>query len=50
MPNALFFIGRPLNFKNKFLVYPPTIADVVSNEKFSIYKHMLTITAEDIGD
>ena len=50
MPNALSFIGRPKNFKNKFMIYPPTIADVITNENFGIYRHMFTITAEDIGD
>ena len=50
MPNACFFIGLPRNFKNKFLIYPPKIADVVSNEEFSLYRHIFTITADDIKD
>jgi hypothetical protein len=32
------------------MIYPPTIADVVTNENFGIYRHMFTITSEDIGD
>lgn len=50
MPNARSFIGLPRNFKNKFLIYPPTVADVVGNEDFSLYRHIFTITADDIKD
>ena len=50
MPNAHSFIGLPRNFKNKFLIYPPTIADVVGNDEFSLYRHIFTITADDIKD
>jgi hypothetical protein len=50
MSNALSFIGLPRNFKNKFLIYPPKIADVVGNDEFTLYRHIFTITAEDIKD
>ena len=50
MPNARSFIGLPRNFKNKFLIYPPTVADVVGNDEFSLYRHIFTITADDIKD
>ena len=50
MSNARSFIGLPRNFKNKFLIYPPTIADVVGNDEFSLYRHVFTITADDIKD
>jgi hypothetical protein len=50
MPNAHSFIGLPRSFKNKFLIYPPKIADVVSNDEFSLYRHIFTITADDIKD
>ena len=50
MPNARSFIGLPRNFKNKFLIYPPKIVDVVGNDDFSLYRHIFTITADDIKD
>ena len=50
MSNARSLIGLPRNFKNKFLIYPPKIADVVGNDEFSLYRHVFTITAEDIKD
>ena len=50
MLNASYFIGRPTSFKNKFMIYPATIADVVSDQDFGTYRHIFTITAEDIRD
>ena len=50
MSNALSFIGKPRNFKNKFMIYPPTVADVIINEDFVFYRHIFTITADDIKD
>ena len=50
MINIAAFIGEPLNFKNKIWIYPPTVREVTTNPKFSIYQSILTITAEDIQD
>ena len=50
MINSEVLIGLPLNFKNKFKIYPPRVAEVVGSEKFNQYHRMLTITAEDIRD
>lgn len=50
MSNARSFIGLPRNFKNKFLIYPPKIADIVDNDDFTLYRHIFTITADDIKD
>ena len=50
MSNARSFIGLPRKFNNKFLIYPPTVSDVIGNENFSLYRQTLTITAEDIKD
>ena len=50
MSNALAFMGLPQNFKNKFMIYPATIADVVANENFAVYKHIFTVTTDDIRD
>lgn len=44
------FIGAPINFHNKCYIYPPRIVDVVTNDKFSIYLHLLTIEMEDLEE
>ena len=50
MINSEVLIGLPLNFKNKFKIYPPTVAEVIGSDRFNQYHRMLTITAEDIRD
>jgi hypothetical protein len=50
MINSEVLIGLPLNFKNKFKIYPPTVAEVIGSDKFNQYHRMLTLTAEDIRD
>ena len=50
MIDARVLIGAPLNFKNKFYIYPPTVAEVVNDLCFNQYHKALTITAEDIKD
>lgn len=50
MPNIAVFIGEPLNFKDKIKIYPPSLREVITNPKFSIYQKILTITQEDIQD
>jgi hypothetical protein len=35
MINSEVLIGLPLNFKNKFKIYPPTVAQVVGNPRYS---------------
>ena len=50
MINSEVLIGLPLNFKNKFKIYPPTVAQVVGNPRYSQYHRALTITADDIKD
>lgn len=42
------FIGAPINFHNKCSIYPPTVKEVVSNEQFSLYLHLLTLEQEDM--
>ena len=44
------FLKIPLNFNDKCKIYPPSIEEVFSEEKFSIYKNLLCITKEDIQD
>ena len=50
MLNPATFIGAPLNFQNKFYIYPPTIKDVVTNIYYPQFVRMLTISQEDITD
>lgn len=44
------FLGQPQNFKDKFKVYPPTVSDVVNNEKFSLYTTVFLTTHEELED
>lgn len=44
------FLGYPINFKNKFEIYPPKIEDIVKEEDFSKYKTILTFSQEEIED
>ena len=50
MSNANFFLGLPVSFKEKCFIYPPSINDGLANENFSIYKHLLTLSQEEIED
>lgn len=44
------FIHEPLNFKNKFKIYPPTVREVVNNAEYGQYLKILTTSQEDIQD
>ena len=48
MINPVVFIGKPLLFKNKFYIYPPTISEVLQNEGYGQFIKLLTITQDDI--
>ena len=50
MIKSAVFICEPLNFKNKFKIYPPRIKEVVSNERYGQYLKLLTISQDDIRD
>ena len=50
MNNASIFLGLPSDFKQKFLVYPPTVKQVVGNKKFSQYRMLLTLSQEELED
>ena len=50
MNNPAVFIGKPLTFKNKFLVYPPKVSEVIGNPYFSQFLKILTISQDDIYD
>lgn len=44
------FIKRPLSFKKNCKVYPPSVEDVLCNERYPQFLKVLTITQEDIQD
>lgn len=50
MINEKVFLKFPLNFKNKCKIYPPSINEVIKDDKFSLYRKLLTISQEEIED
>ena len=50
MINDKVFLGFPIEFKDICKVYPPTVNDVVSNDDFSIYQSLFTMTQEELDE
>ena len=50
MINENYFLKLPKDFKDKCKIYPPSIKEVVENKKFPQYRHLLTITQEELED
>lgn len=50
MNEAIFFLCEPVKFLNGIYVYPPKVKEIVQNNKFSIYKQILTMSQEEIED
>ena len=50
MINEKFFLGYPINFKNKCSVYPPKIKEIVETTNFPVYKKILTLSQEEVED
>ena len=50
MINEKVFLKFPLGFKNKCKIYPPSVNEVIQEEKFSLYRKLLTISQEEIED
>ena len=50
MLNAALFIGEPINYINKCMIYPPKVKDVVSGRGFGSSLRILTFSQEDIWD
>lgn len=50
MINENFFLKKPLNFNGKCFIYSPTLNEIVENENFKIFRHLLTISQEEIED
>ena len=50
MTNPAVFIGEPLRFKKICKIYPPKVREVLTVPGFGQYKHLLTLTQEDLND
>ena len=50
MSKEAFFLGEPVKFKTGIMIYPPTVRDVVNNERYSIYSRLLTYSQEEVED
>lgn len=50
MNNEAVFLGLPKDFNQKFLIYPPTVKQVVGNARFQQYRALLTISQEELED
>lgn len=44
------FLGIPENFQDKVFVRPPLVKEVVGNDHFPMYRHLLTISQEELED
>jgi hypothetical protein len=44
------FLGFPINFKQIFYIYPPTVNEVSGNEHFNIFHSLFTMTQEELED
>jgi len=51
MIDEYIFIREPVNFQNKFLIYPPSIREVLAlQQKFNAIRKVLTISQEELED
>ena len=50
MSKELFFLCEPVQFKPGIKIYPPTVRDVITNERYVVFGKLLTYSQEDIED
>ena len=50
MNNSAVFIKEPLDFKNKFKIYPPSVRDVVGRLNYGQLLKVLTLSQEEIQE
>ena len=50
MSKEKVFLKIPENFQDKVFIHPPLIKEVVGNDSFPIYRHLLTISQEELED
>lgn len=50
MSKEAVFVGVPQDFKNKFLIFPPKVKEIVGNKKFGQYRQILVFSQEELED
>lgn len=50
MSKECSFLGLPESFEGKFYIFPPKVKEVVGNKNFGIFRHLLTISQEELED
>lgn len=50
MNNTKIFLRKPISFNGKFLIYPPSVNEVIDEDNFGQYQQVLTMTQEDLED
>ena len=50
MSKELYFICQPNEFKPGIKIYPPTVKDVITNERYGHYGRLLTYSQEEVED
>ena len=50
MSKEIFFLCQPKEFKPGIKIYPPTVNEIVTNERFGQYATLLTYSQEEIED
>ena len=48
MIDPVVFIGEPVSFLGLCYIYPPTIKEVLTNEKYGVFTKVLTLSQEEI--
>lgn len=44
------FLKLPINFKDKCLIYPPSVKEVLTEKNFHLYQNYLTLSQEQLED
>lgn len=50
MINPAIFIKEPISFQGICKIYPPSVKEVVTDEGFSMFLRMFTVTQEELED
>ena len=50
MINPNFFLGLPQSFNGKCWIYPPTVEETLRVENYQKYRHLLTLSQEELED
>lgn len=50
MSKEAIFLCLPQEFEKKCLIYPPKVKEIVGTARFATYRHLLTISQEELED